>query len=468
MVNIISNILIKNGVIIPVDGKHRTIENGYVAIKNGKIDSIGKMSTIKDKGDYELVIDAEKKAVLPGFVNAHTHLATECFRGIVDIFPEIHFTFVVKNFIDEKQLYDLGLLGCLELIRFGTTTTGDNYQRSRIIAQAISTSGLRGVLSEQISQANLMEGIYPAIYKYQPEEAEKEIKANEKLIDDWHGAENGRITCTFGPHAPDTLTQEILKEIKAKADERDVGIMIHIAQSPRELQMMRLRHRMTSVEYLQKAGILGPKTIGAHCVHLTQKDLEIFRQSGTHIAHCPNNFIRRGRSTPLMPWLKAGIKNIGIASDNILHDPFELMRFTQYLALQYVESIDPTSLHLVPQAHEILEMATMGSARGLGLSHEVGSLEKGKKADIILVDLEKPHLTPNLDVVTNLVHYANGNDVETVIIDGKIVMDKRTIKTVDDAEALSKGEKASVEVWKAFVESYRQFPAVAKEFKYFK
>jgi 5-methylthioadenosine/S-adenosylhomocysteine deaminase len=463
-----TNILIKDGIIVPMDGKNRTIKKGYIAIKNGTISSVGKMSALKDKGDFEITLDANRKAVLPGLINAHTHLATECFRGIVDIFKGMHFTFVVKNFFNEKNLYDLGLLGCLELLRFGTTCTGDNYQKSRIIAKTISDSGLRGVLSEQISQANLLEGVYPAIYKYQPDEAENEIKANEKLIDEWHGADNGRITCTFGPHAPDTMTQEILKNIKHKADERNVGIMIHIAQSPRELQMMRLRHKMTSVEYLNKSGILGPRTIGAHCVYLTQKDLEIFRKSGTHIAHCPNNFIRRGRKTPLMPWLKAGIKNIGIASDNILHDPFELMRFTQYLALQYVDVVDPTSLQYVPTAYQILEMATMGSARGLGLSDEIGSLEKGKKADVILIDLKKPHLTPNLDIITNLVHYANGNDVETVIIDGEIVMEKRSIKTIDEEQALRDAERSSIEVWEGFNEEYRQFPEVASEFEYFK
>jgi 5-methylthioadenosine/S-adenosylhomocysteine deaminase len=463
-----TNILIKDGIIVPMDGKNRTIKKGYVAIKNGMISSVGKMGALKDEGDFEFILDANRKAVLPGLINAHTHLATECFRGIVDIFKGMHFTFVVKNFFNEKNLYDLGLLGCLELLRFGTTCTGDNYQKSRIIAKTISNSGLRGVLSEQISQANLLEGVYPAIYKYQPDEAEKEIKANEKLIDEWHGADNGRITCTFGPHAPDTMTQEILKKIKHKADERNVGIMIHIAQSPRELQMMRLRHKMTSVEYLNKSGILGPRTIGAHCVYLTLKDLDIFRKSGTHIAHCPNNFIRRGRKTPLMPWLKAGIKNIGIASDNILHDPFELMRFTQYLALQYVDVVDPNSLQYVPTAYQILEMATMGSARGLGLSDEIGSLEKGKKADVILIDLKKPHLTPNLDIITNLIHYANGNDVETVIIDGEIVMEERSIKTIDEEQALREAERSSIEVWEGFNEEYRQFPEVASEFEYFK
>jgi 5-methylthioadenosine/S-adenosylhomocysteine deaminase len=462
-----SSILIKNGVVIPVDGNKRSIENGYVTIENDKITSVGKMGDLKNKGDYEIVIDAKRKAVLPGFVNAHTHLATECFRGIVDLFPGTHFTFVVKNFFEEKHIYDLGLLGCLELIRFGTTCTGDNYQWSRIIARTLSDSGLRGVLSEQISQSNLLEGIYPAIYKYQPEVAEKEIEANEKLIKEWNGANNGRIRCAFGPHAPDTLTQDILLEIKSKADEHGVGIMIHIAQSPRELQMMRLRHRMTSVEYLAEAGILGPNTIGAHCVYLTQKDLEIFKKSGTHIAHCPNNFIRRGRNTPLMPWLKAGIKTIGIASDNILHDPFELMRFTQYLALQYVQQVDPESLHFVPTSYEILEMATMGSAKGLGLADEIGSLEKGKKADLIIIDLEKPHLTPSLDIISNLVHYANGNDVETTIIDGKIVMDNRKINTVKEADVLKKGEKASIEVWQAFHDKFRQFPEISQKLKYF-
>ena len=462
-----SDILIHNGLVIPVEGQHRTIENGYVAIEGNKITAVGKSGDMPSEEEYEVIIDAKGKAVLPGFVNAHTHLATECFRGIVDIFPGTHFTFVVKNFLRDNHLYDISLLGCLELIRFGTTCTGDNYQRSNIIAQAVADSGLRGVLSEQISQANLQQGTYPAIYEYQPEEAEKGILANEALIDTWDGAKNGRITCTFGPHAPDNLTQDVLKEVKAKADERGVGIMIHISQSPRELQMMRIRHRMTGVEYLEKAGILGPKTIGAHCTYMTPKDLEIFRKSDTHIAHCPNNFIRTGRGTPLMPWLKAGISNIGLASDNILHDPFELMRFTNYLALQYVQFTDPNSLHLVPTPFEILEMATMGSAKGLGLEGKIGSLEMGKKADVIIVDLQKPHLTPALDVVANLVHYANGNDVETSIIDGEIVMDKRVIRSVDEDMALRKAENSSVEVWEAFNTEYKQFPEVAELFKHF-
>jgi 5-methylthioadenosine/S-adenosylhomocysteine deaminase len=462
-----SSILIRNGTVIPVDGTHKTIEDGSVAMIGDRIVSVGKSKDIQDAGNYDVIIDARGKAVLPGFVNAHTHLATECFRGIVDVLPGLSFTFVVKNFIKDNHLYDLSLGGCLELIRFGTTCTGDNYQRSGIIAQAFADSGLRGVLSEQISQANLMEGIYPAIYKYQPDVAEKEVSANERLIERWNGAEGGRITCAFGPHAPDTMTQDILKEITAKADERGVGIMIHIAQGSRELDMMRVRHRMTSVEYLDQAGILGPRTIGAHCIHMTPKDLETFRKSGTHVAHCPNIFIRRGRSTPLIPWLNSGIKNIGIGSDNVLHDPFENMRYTIYGAYSYLQSNSPKSRHLVPTPSEVLEMAMMGSARGLGLETEVGSLEVGKKADVIIVDLQKPHLTPTLDVVANLVHYANGNDVETTIIDGELVMENKVIKSVDEAAALRKGDTSSKEVWEGFSSEYRQFPEVADLFKYF-
>jgi cytosine/adenosine deaminase-related metal-dependent hydrolase len=177
--------------------------------------------------------------------------------------------------------------------------------------------------------------------------------------------------------------------------------------------------------------------------------------------------MRWGQKTPLISWRKGGIKNIGIASDNILHDPFELLRFSNYLALAYVQQYERDSIHLIPSAWETLEMATIGSARALGLGDEVGSLEVGKKADVIVADLKKPHLTPNLDIVSNLVHYANGNDVETTIIDGKVVMEGRIIKTVDEAEVLSNGEKASREVWQDFNNSYRQFPEVAEKFKYF-
>jgi 5-methylthioadenosine/S-adenosylhomocysteine deaminase len=459
-------ILIRDGTVIPFDGTQKIIEKGYVAIDGEKISSVGKIEDVP-QADYDEIIDAEGGAILPGFVNAHTHVATECFRGIADVFPNMSFTFVVKDFIEEEHLHAISRLGCLELIRFGTTCTGDNYQRSRIVAKAIAETGMRGVVSEQIHQADIVSGVYPSIFKYQPEEADAQIKANEKLIDEWHGAKNGRITCAFGPHAPDTLTQEILKEVNAKAEERDVGIMIHIAQSTRELDVMRTRHRMTSVEYLQEVGTLGPRTVAAHCVYLTPKDISILRDTGTHIAHCPNNFIRRGLPTPLMPWLKGGVKNIGLASDNILHDPFEIMRITNWLALQYVKQKDPESLHLVPTPFETMEMATIGSARALGLGGEVGSLEVGKKADVIVVDLKKPHLTPTLHLPANLVHYANGNDVETVIIDGEMVMKDRVIRTIDEEKVLAEGQKASEEIWSSFNRKYPQFPEVAAKFKYF-
>ncbi len=451
--------------VVPVDGTHRIIDKGFISVEGNKISAIGKMEELVTK-DYDHIINAKGKAVLPGFVNAHTHLATECFRGIVDILPYMSFTFVVKNFLSDEHLYKLSLLGCLELLRFGTTCTGDNYQRSTIVAKTIADSGLRGVVSEQISQTDLLKGIYPSIYRYRPENAEAQLLANEKLVDEWHGSKNGRITCAFGPHAPDTLTQEILEEVRIKAKKRDVGVMIHIAQSTRELRMMRSRHGMTSVEYLDQAGILGPRTVGAHCVHLTPKDIKTMRETNTHIAHCPNNFIRRGRPTPLMSWLKGGIKNIGLASDNILHDPFEIMRQSNYLALQHVQR-EPETIHLVPNPFDTLEMATIGSANALSLGNEIGSLEVGKKADVIVVDLMKPHLTPNLDLVANLVHYANGNDVETVIIDGKVVMENKLIKTVDEAKVLQDGQIASEEVWQAFYEEYPQFPEIAEKIKHF-
>lgn len=461
-----STILIRDGIIIPVV-ENSILEKGYVLIEGNRIKAVGNMEDLKTDDKPDIEIDARGKVVLPGFVNAHTHLATECFRGIIEMYPRLHFIFLVKNFLKERHLYDLSALGCLELIRFGTTCTGDNYQRSRFIAQSIADTGLRGVVSEQISEADLITGIYPSIYKYQPIDVKRQIKANEDLIEKWNGAENGRITCAFGPHAPDTLTPEIIREILAKADERGVRISTHLAQSLDEISIVKSRRKMSPVEYYAETGMLNPKTVVAHCTYLTARDVEILRASGAHIAHCPNNFIRKGWSTPLMPWLKGGIENIGIASDNILHDPFELMRITNYLALQYVKHIDPDTEHLVPTPYETLKMATMGSARALGLENEVGSLLPGKKADVAIVDFEKPHLTPNLDVVSNLVYYAKGNDVITTIIDGKIVMEGGEIKTVDESKILRNGQKASEEIWLEFNEKYRQFPEIAAKFKYF-
>ena len=462
-----SDILIRGGTVIPVDGMQKVIEDGYVEINGNRIASVGKVADLAEGKKYDSVIEANERAVLPGFINAHTHLVTECFRGIVELFPGTFFIFIVKEFISEKRLYDLTMLACTELMRFGTTCTCDNYQRERLVVQAIADSGLRAVVSEQVSEADLLSGIFPAIYRYQPEEARQQLQANEDLIKKWHGAQNGRITCRFGPLASDAMTYEMLQEVKDKAREYGVGIAVHVAQSPREVETMKLRQGITPVEFLEKAGILGPDTIGAHCIHLTENDVTILRESGMHIAHCPGIFIKRGRRTPMMSWLKGGMKNIGLGSDNILHDPFETMRFSNFLALQHVNQYEPDSVHLVPSPWETLEMATIRSARAVGLGEEVGSLEAGKKADVIIIDLQKPHLTPNLDIVANLVHYANGNDVETTIIDGRVVMENRVMKTVDEAEVLRIGQEASVEVWQGFHARYRQFPELAQKLKYF-
>ena len=163
-----SSILFKNGTILTMNKDEKILDKGFIKIVNDKIADLGLMKDLTPSNDYDSVVDAKGKVILPGLINAHTHLATECFRGIADIYPYMHFTFVVKNFFEDHHLYDLSLLGCLELLRFGTTCTGDNYQKSDIIAQSIHDSGMRGVISEQISQADLLSGIYPAIYKYQP------------------------------------------------------------------------------------------------------------------------------------------------------------------------------------------------------------------------------------------------------------------------------------------------------------
>ncbi|MDH5443540.1 MAG: amidohydrolase family protein [Hadesarchaea archaeon] len=423
------DVLIKDGRIITMDPQRHVLDRGSVVIEGDKIVSVGK--EVKVRADT--VIDARGKAVLPGLINAHTHLSMTLLRGVADDM-ELDPWLKTKIWPIEKNLraedcYVGALLGCLEMIKSGTTCFADQYFFMEDVARAVEKAGIRGVLS------------YGIIEQGDPKKRKSEIQAGEKLVKTCHGMANGRILTMFGPHAPYTCSPECLAQVKELAKKYKVGIHTHIAESKWEVEEIIKKYGKRPVEHLDAIGFLGSEVLAAHCVQLTGQEIRILHDRGVKPVHNPvsNMKIACGVS-PVPEMLAAGIPvalgTDGAASNNAL-DMFSEMKFAALL--NKVDKFDPT----VMPAQSVLEMATVNGARALGLGENLGSLEVGKKADLILVDFRKPHLTPLHNVISHLVYSATGSDVDTVIVEGKVIMQGRRVLTLEEDKVLKEAQKAA-------------------------
>lgn len=424
-----ADILIKNGYVITMDLRHRILENGSVVIEDGKISAVGK--NIKAKS--EKTIDARGKAVLPGLINAHTHLSMTLLRGVADDMPLMEWLqkkiWPIEENLTAGDCYAGALLGSLEMIKSGTTCFADQYFYMEDVARAVEKAGLRGVLARGIIELD------------DPEKRKKTIKEGERLVKNCQGMAHGRITTMFGPHAAYTCSPECLIQVKELSRKYRVGIHTHIAETKEEVEMMEKKYGKRPVEHLDKLDFLGPEVLAAHCVWLTKKEIEVIKEKGVKPVHNPvSNMKTASGVAPIPEMMEAGIPvalgTDGAASNNSL-DMFSEMKFAALL--NKVHKLDPT---VVP-AQAVLEMATIKGAIGLGLQREIGSLEVGKKADIVLVDLKKPHLAPLHNVISHLVYSAVGSDVDTVIVDGEVLMQEGKVLSLNEDKVLEDVQKVS-------------------------
>jgi len=421
-----------------MDAKRRIFERGSVAIDGNKITAVGK--DVKEKAD--VVIDAKGKVVLPGLINDHTHLAMVLLRGVADdmaLMPwlETRIWPIEKN-LRAEDCYAGALLGCLEMIKSGTTCFADQYFFMENVARAVEEAGMRASLA------------YGIIEQGDPKRRESELRAGEKLVKEFNGKAKGRITTMFGPHAPYTCSPECLIKVKELAKKHKVGIHTHISETRDEVKQITEKYGKRPVEHLDAIGFLGPEVLAAHCVWVTGREIKILKERGVTPVHNPiSNMKTASGVAPVQEMLDAGIPvalgTDGAASNNTL-DMINEMKFAALL--NKVHKLNP----IIVSAAATLEMATINGAIGLRLDKKIGSLEAGKKADIILVDLKKPHLTPLHNVVSHLVYSATSGDVDTTIVDGKILMQGRKVMALDEDKVLERAQKTSDDLvarWKA-------------------
>ncbi|MGD2201333.1 MAG: amidohydrolase family protein [Candidatus Bathyarchaeota archaeon] len=437
-------LLVEGGLVYTMDGARRMIEDGSVAIEGDQVVGVGESSSLRARYSADRVIDASGCAVLPGFVDVHTHLPSIFVRGVYGVVREglYRVLFPIKKYIEPEHLYVFGVASCIEALNSGITTVQETYNHMDQFAQAAEETGIRANIGEQISEADYQR-VQDGEYSYLPEQAEEMHRRALRLLDEWDGAAMGRITTCLAPLAPDMCRPWIYELVRREAEERGALISTHLAQSRREVDQVKRLYGKTPVEHLGDLRILGDNLLAAHCIYADKGDTKKLRESNTRILHCPRPYLLGGTTVPLADWLAMGI-SVGLGTDNVHHSMWETMRAALYAArIKEAQGGRRGS----PGFYELLELATIRGAEMLGMGREVGSLKAGKKADLQIIDLGDPHLTPTIDVTSSLVLYGSTASVKTVIVDGEIVKDDRGVTTVEVGERLSEAQGLCEEIW---------------------
>jgi 5-methylthioadenosine/S-adenosylhomocysteine deaminase len=417
------DIIIRGATVVTMDGNSRVIENGAVAVKGERIIAVGATSEIAAKYAAARTINVAGKVVMPGLINTHTHVPMVLFRGIADdlvlmewlqkyIFPA-----EAKN-VDEQFVRWGTRLGCLEMIQGGTTTFVDMYYYEDAVADETARAGMRAVLGETVLD-------FPAPDNKTWDAA---MAYAERFAAKWKG--HSLITPAIAPHAPYTVSTDHLKQTHSFSQRLGVPLITHIAEDQAEVKTIQERYGASSVAYLDRIGLLDERVIAAHMVWPTSDDIKTLAKRSVGVAHCPqSNMKLAAGAAPVPAMLKAGVAvglgTDGAASNNDLNLWEEIDTAAK---LHKFTSKDPTVIN----AREALEMATIRGARAIHQDKEIGSLEAGKRADLIIVDLESAHQTPVYNIYSELVYATKASDVETVIINGRIVMQNRRVLTIDE------------------------------------
>ena len=426
------NILISNGIILPMnapDGDNAYF-NGYVGIENERIAFVSADSLQADEfmakhtGDCTQ-IDATGKIVMPGLINTHTHVAMALLRGISDDVPLMEWLqehiWPIEGKMGYKEVYDGARLGMLEMMMGGTTTLVDMYPYEEAVAEAAQDAGIRAV-------------VCPCPMDFRMEHFENDWRTVKKRFSD-----SRLVTMMMGPHAIYTLSDNNLQRSISLSGELGVGSHVHLAETKTEQDNCMVLHGMSPTEYLEKEGLFSTKTLAAHCVVMSDHDIEILAKYKVSVAHNPQSNMKLSSGiAPIKKMLDAGINvslgTDGASSNNDL-DMWEEMRTASLL--QKVATMDPCSI----PAYTALQMATVNGAKAIGREGELGILAPGALADILLVNLEKPHLYPHTNLVSELVYSAHSEDVDTVIINGRIVVENRRCLTMNAQEVCQTAQK---------------------------
>jgi 5-methylthioadenosine/S-adenosylhomocysteine deaminase len=426
------DLLVIGGLIVTMDRLNPIVEDGAIAINNGRILDIGSRKELTKRYRSRQIIYARNKAVIPGLINGHTHVPMVLFRGIADdlelnewltkyIFPA-----EAKN-VTEEFVRVGTQLGLAEMIRNGITTYCDMYYFEDAIAEETSKAGVRALLGETVID-------FPVADNKSPADA---LAYTERFIKRWQG--HKLIIPAIAPHAPYTVSEENLKAVRALSDRMKAPILIHLSETRKEVEDILKSKGRRPVEYLYHIGFLNDRLVAAHVIHANKEEIDILKRVGVGVVHNPQSNMKLASGVAPVPQMLEVDMALGLGTDSAAsNNDLDMWGEMDMAAkLHKVSNLDPRLV----SARQAFEMATIRGARALHMEQEIGSIEVNKRADIVIVDLDNLHQLPRYNIYSQLVYSTKGSDVNTVIIEGKVIMRNRKLMTLDERLIKSRAEE---------------------------
>lgn len=440
------DLLISEAIVITADPTRPLIREAWLGVQGGRItwldtkapENAGATRTWSLPGHF----------ITPGFVNPHAHSILSMVRGVAaDLgFAPSYTPGIPKGTqVNPAQARALARLGAVEALLFGSTLLGDNFVHADVTTQAMAELGMRLAPSWRIHDIDFAQ-VAHGRWHHDPSIGARTLESAMRLHEQWSG--HPLVQVNLAAHAVDTCSNDFLKEVSTLARRHDLVVSTHLGQSKIEVERVKERTGRSSTEVLDDCGLLNRRLMGGHCIYVSDNDIALMAARGAHAIHIPKCNATSGRLAPT-PKLKAAGVNIALATDTQHADMVELMRWALITARVQTGGVDDSW-----QPHHVFEMATMGGARALGLDTEIGSLSLGKQADFVVFDARKPHLTPHVNPLGNLVHTGQGRDVVAVAVAGEMIVEAGRPTRVDLDEVVAEAETASRELWGAEGQRY--------------
>ena len=443
-----TGVLITGATVVTLDDALGTLEDAAVAVRGGRIAAVGPSADLaRDHPGLE-VVDGRGKALLPGFINSHTHTVLLVLRGTVeDMAGDAIFGYMtpISFAMNPDERAAIARLGCLEGILCGTTTMVEPFRHVAGYARGMVDTGLRLYFSENAADALTLK-IRHGVYEFSRAFGEEFLDRTVELIEGFHATEDGRVQCQISAHAPDVCSPWMLDRLNQLKSRYGLTRTVHLSQSLNEVDQVRDDRGRTSAEYLDDNDWLGPDVVGAHWTYCTASDVDLLAERGVHMAHCPANSSRRGPHRVLIGRiLDAGV-NIAFGTDNMTEDMFQAMKIGSIIhrggagGSNEGGGVDPGPEHA-------LRAATVHGARALGREGDLGTLTPGKLADLVVLDLDQAHLRPIINLVSSLVHYGHPGCVDSVMVGGRFLMREGEVLCMDVRDTLDAAQEATVAAW---------------------
>jgi cytosine/adenosine deaminase-related metal-dependent hydrolase len=446
--------LFTNATIVTMNPTRDIIIDGAIAINDNRIAAIGKADTLLSQYHDEEVIDVKGKFIIPGLIDTHVHLAQALIRGCADDMALIQWlcerVWVLQGNFTQDDGYVSARLCIAEMLKSGTTTFLESMLAHRYgfdgIARAVDESGIRaclaGIVMDIGTYATQTNSMHPGMVESRDTSLFGVLNMHSK----WEGTANDRIHVWFGPRTPGGVTPELYREMSNYARQRNMGITMHLAEVEADKIFLQEKYGLSPVYFAESVGMLGPKTVLVHMVWLTQADIDKLAETRTNVSHNPSSNSKLASGVCKVPQMLAGGVNVALGCDGgPSNNDYDLIREMKLAAIIHkAVTNDP----LIVPAETVLEMATINGARALGLEQEIGSLEVGKKADLVVIDFNRLHTTPSPNPISTLVYAATGGEVDTVVVDGQIVVEQGQLLTMDEDEVMEQAQQHAQALYK--------------------